>query len=115
MKHCMKLFREPFEMIESGEKTIELRLYDEKRKLINVGDTVIFTCIDDSSRSITAAVLELHLFNSFEALYQYLPLEKCGYRAGEKASPKDMEKYYSREEQDKYGVVGIEIELMPID
>ena len=41
-----------------------------------------------------------------------MPLCECGYAAGEKASPADMDKYYSKENQLKYGVVGIEIELM---
>lgn len=33
MKHQMKLNNEPFESIKNGTKTIELRLYDEKRRL----------------------------------------------------------------------------------
>ena len=32
-----------------------------------------------------------------------------GYNKDEPAEPKDMEAYYSKEEQDKYGVLGIEI------
>ena len=43
MKHYMNLNPEPFEMIRSGEKTIELRLNDEKRKAIGVGDTKVFS------------------------------------------------------------------------
>ena len=39
----MKLHPAPFEMIKSGKKTIELRLYDEKRRKIKVGDEIIFT------------------------------------------------------------------------
>ena len=35
-----------------------------------------------------------------------------GYKEDEKADPKDMEQYYSSEEQSKYGVVGIEMELI---
>ena len=41
--HEMKLHSSPFEMIKSGKKTIELRLYDEKRQLIKEGDIIIFT------------------------------------------------------------------------
>ena len=43
MTHEMKLRREPFDMIKSGAKTYELRLYDQKRALIKVGDTIVFT------------------------------------------------------------------------
>ena len=41
--HNMKLHHAPFDMIRRGEKTIELRLYDEKRRLIEVGDRIVFT------------------------------------------------------------------------
>lgn len=36
----MRLHKEPFELIKNGSKTIELRLYDEKRQMINLGDTI---------------------------------------------------------------------------
>ena len=39
----MNLAPSPFEMIKSGAKTIELRLYDEKRRAVKVGDTIEFT------------------------------------------------------------------------
>ena len=42
MIHNMNLNNEPFELIKSGSKTIELRLNDEKRRLLNVGDEILF-------------------------------------------------------------------------
>ena len=39
----MKLNPTPFDMIKSGEKTIEPRLFDEKRKALSLGDEIIFT------------------------------------------------------------------------
>ena len=42
MIHQMKLFNGPFQIIKSGSKTIEMRLNDEKRKLINVNDIIEF-------------------------------------------------------------------------
>ena len=41
--HEMKLHASPFEMIKSGAKNIELRLFDEKRQKIKTGDDIIFT------------------------------------------------------------------------
>ena len=41
----MKLKNEPFVSIKNGLKTIEMRLFDEKRKQIKVGDTIEFTNI----------------------------------------------------------------------
>lgn len=111
MKHLMKLQKEPFEKIKNGSKSIELRLYDNKRKLIKIGDIIIFTLIG-SDDSISVKVIDLHLFDSFKSLYEKLPLTKCGYADVSRAHFEDMEKYYSKEEQALYGVVGIEIELV---
>ena len=109
--HEMKLRPEPFAKIKSGTKTIELRLYDEKRQKIQVGDVIIFTSTE-SGEQIRSIVKKLHRFDSFEALYKSLPLLKCGYTPQDvdTAQPSDMEAYYSAEEQQKYGVVGIELD-----
>jgi ASC-1-like (ASCH) protein len=106
----MNLTPAPFSMIKSGQKTIELRLLDEKRQQIRVGDNIIFTNIE-SGEALTKTVVKLHRFDSFEELYRALPLLKCGYTTEDvhAAHPSDMEQYYSAEEQRKYGVVGIEL------
>lgn len=110
MTHNMKLNDAPFEMIKSGAKTIELRLYDEKRRKIKIGDTICFTSKTDK---LTATVKALHVFRNFEELYAALPLDQCGYAADAlaTASPDDMLEYYTKEQIEKYGVVGIEIEV----
>lgn len=110
--HEMKLHSSPFEMIKSGKKTIELRLYDEKRQLIKEGDGITFTNTS-SGEKMSATVKKLHRFDSFEELYKTLPLLECGYTAEDidNAQPSDMEQYYSVEQQKKYSVVGIEIAL----
>ena len=108
--HDMKLNPEPFEMIKSGMKTIELRLFDEKRQKIKVGDSIIFT-ETVTGEKLNVKVEKLHRFDSFGELYKSLPLLKCGYseKTVTEAKPSDMEEYYSAEEQKRYGVVGIEI------
>lgn len=117
MTHQLNLHSCPFAMIQNGQKTIELRLYDEKRQQIKVGDTLVFTHSDDPTRTLTAVVTALHRFPDFAALYAALPLDKCGYLPEEMltASPEDMNVYYSAEKQAKYGVVGIEIALVKGD
>lgn len=108
--HNMKLHPAPFEMIKKGEKTIELRLFDEKRQQIKAGDRIVFTNTA-TGETVGRTVLRLHRFQSFDKLYQCLPLLKCGYTAEDvdNAEPSDMEAYYSAAEQEKYGVVGIEL------
>lgn len=114
MTHYLNLNPQPFALIQSGQKTIELRLYDEKRSQIKVGDTLVFVHTEDASKTLTARVTALHRFLDFGALYAALPLDRCGYLPEEipTASPEDMNIYYSAEKQAKYGVVGIEITLL---
>ena len=108
----MKLRPAPFEMIKSGQKTIELRLYDEKRQKIKAGDEILFTNTV-TGETLETSVVKLHRFDSFEDLYKSLPLLQCGYTSENvgKATPADMEQYYSSEAQKKYGVIGIGIYL----
>lgn len=117
MTHTLNLSPGPFEMIRSGRKTIELRLWDEKRSQIGVGDTLVFVHTEDATKTLAARVLALHRFSDFGALYAALPLDKCGYLPEEipAASPADMNVYYSAEKQALYGVVGIEITLIEED
>lgn len=112
MEHRMNLHKEPFDMIANGEKTIELRLYDEKRQRVKVGDTIIFTSTDNRNDTLKSEVIAVNVFKNFAELYENLPVLKCGYRAGENANPDDMLEYYSREEEEKYGAVGIEIKVI---
>lgn len=111
MKHEMRLNNGPFELIKNGTKTVELRLNDEKRSLLNVGDIIEFEN-RKTKEKIKTEIINLHKYNSFEELYKHFDKISMGYREDEIASPKDMEMYYPKEEQEKYGVVGIEINLI---
>ena len=104
-EHSMRLQRQPFEAIRLEQKNIEMRLYDEKRRQIAVGDTITLRCEEEE---LTVRVIALHRFPDFAALYAALPHSKLG-----STDPKDMERYYSQEEQRKYGVLGIEIKRVP--
>lgn len=108
MKYNMNLNSGPFKSIKEGTKTIELRLNDEKRSLLKVGDEIEFTN-RDTNEKLSVDIINLHKYASFEELYKHFNKIEMGYTADEPANPKDMEAYYSKEEQDKYGVLGIEI------
>lgn len=111
MLYKMKLNNAPFIKIKSGKKTVELRLYDEKRQKLKNGDKIEFTNIK-TGETLVCNVKRLHVFPSFEELYEHFDKISIGYDEDETADFKDMEKYYSKEYENKYGTVGIEIELM---
>ena len=113
MTHAMNLQPQPFAMIANGQKTYELRLDDEKRRQIRVGDEIVFTNAAAPEHALRVRVVALHRFADFAALYAALPLDRCGYRPEEvpTASPADMDVYYAPEKQQLYGVLAIEIAL----
>ena len=109
--HKMNLQDIPFKLIDDGTKTIEMRLYDEKRRLINKGDIIEFNN-DNTDVIINTEVVDLHIYSSFFELYNAFDKISLGYREEENANPRDMEQYYSVDEQTKYGVLGIEIKRL---
>ena len=113
MIHKMRLNEAPFHKIKSGEKTIELRLYDEKRRLMSEGDIIEFTNVQNPNEVLKCEIVKLHIFDSFYELYATLTLTKCGYtdKNVNNAKAEDMNEYYSVEEQEMYGVVGIELKI----
>ena len=109
--HRMRLDPGPFAAVEAGEKTVELRLWDEKRRRIRAGDVIRFESTADETDVLYAKVEGLRFFASFDELYAALPLTACGYTPAEAAaaSPRDMDRYYPPEAQRQWGVVGIEL------
>lgn len=107
-KHEMRLQKAPFEMIKSGYKSIEMRLYDEKRQALRVGDSITFTCLDGGEK-LTVAIKDLRLFKNFKELYAAYDGRSLGYKEGEEKNFEDMTKYYSKREQKKYGALAIEL------
>lgn len=106
----MKLNPEPFEMIKAGVKTVELRLFDEKRRKILAGDEIIFTSTK-TGEVLSTLVLAVRVFPDFEGLYKSYDKISMGYLPDEEANPSDMEAYYSRADIEKYGVVAIELKI----
>ncbi len=111
MIHELRLNKEPFEAIKKGNKTIEMRLYDDKRKLIKTGDTINFKLRDDETKKLIAEVVDIKVYRNFNELYSNYNKIALGYDQDENADPKDMLKYYSDQEQKEYGVVAIHIKL----
>lgn len=105
-----------FDKIARGDKTIELRLFDEKRRAVKVGDYVILNNLDGKAdlKKCVVQVTALCKFDGFKTLYKNIDMTKCGYGKGEVPDPTDMLAYYSVERQAQWGVVGIEFDLLAV-
>lgn len=101
----------------NGSKTIELRLFDKKRRQINISDYIIFTNLSDESRKIAVKVRALYRFATFEDLFAEIPPYMCGSKNDE--TPKEaagrMREYYSDEQVHACGVLGIKMELVSLN
>lgn len=108
MTHKMNLWNNAFLTIKNKTKTIEMRLFDEKRSLISIGDTIEFTNTT-TDEVIECTVINLYKYEDFHELYKHHDKISIGYNKNETANPDDMLAYYSTENIKKNGVLGIEI------
>ncbi len=111
MIHFMTLNPAPYAAMQRGEKTVEMRLYDDKRRAVQTGDIIRFTCPGFTGESLNARVDAVRVFPDFAALYAAYDKRALGYAVGALADPRDMERYYSPARIARYGVVALEITL----
>ena len=110
--HNMKLMTKYFDYIKFGSKRIELRLNDEKRQNIKIGDEIIFEELVDNPRYLRTRVIDLYYENNFNDLIEKYDIELFADKhTTKKELIKLLNNIYSQEEQEKYGIVGIRIEL----
>ena len=110
MKHYMHLHDGPYKKIEAGTKTIEMRLYDEKRRTMHKGDTIE---IENrvTGQKMEVEIIDMHLFSSFADIYSRWNKIALGYEEGDVAKPEDIEQYYPKDEIESFGVVAIELKV----
>ena len=111
MEHILKLQPKYFEYIKNGTKRIELRLYDEKRLKIAIGDTIIFQNEPELEDTMRVKVIGLVRYNTFEKLFKDFDIEMMADKSMTKQELLSvLEEFYTPEKQKQYGVVGIRIE-----
>ena len=111
MTHKMNLTPAAFGAVSTGKKTVEMRLFDEKRSKINIGDRIEFENTD-THQTIMCRVVSLTQYNDFYELYSHCDKVAIGYGEDEIANAEDMYNYYSAEQIKENGVLAIEIELI---
>lgn len=112
MKHNMKLQPKYYNFMLNGTKRIEIRLNDEKRKNINLGYTIIFTNTS-TNESFNTKVIGLLNYRAFEDMLKDFDMSILADKSITKNELINvLEEFYSKEMQEKYGVLGIRIELL---
>ena len=104
----MKVQTKYYRLLKSDVKTIELRLWDEKRRQIKAGDKITFSDLSDPDDTFVAKVIALHHAPNFDELCDIISPEKAGFATKEELI-QCLQEFYTPENQQEYGVVGIEI------
>lgn len=110
--HNMKLQNEYYNYMLKGTKKIELRLYDEKRSQISLNDIIIFTN-ELTKESFKTKVQAIYLYNNFTNLINDFDISLLSSSTKTKEELlTTLNTFYTSADQEKYGVVGIKIELI---
>jgi ASC-1-like (ASCH) protein len=113
MLHQMKLQEGPFEKVKKGTKILELRLFDEKRRLLKIGDEIEFSKLPELKEKVAVRVIGLLIYERFADLIQDLPASYLEYEESDKEYLKgSMYEVYTKEEEEKYGALGIRMKLI---
>lgn len=110
--HEFKLIPRYYDYILNGTKRIEIRLNDEKRQRIKIGDSIKFLKEPELKDSFIVKVIDLYKYNSFKEMFKNFDISILADKNMTKEDLiNDLEEFYTKEKQDKYGVLGIKIEL----
>lgn len=103
----MHLESEIFDLVNNNIKDIEIRLNDEKRKKLKVGD-IINIVNRESNKSINVKIINLEYFQSFNECINNYDLNRL---YNNKITCNEfiqlLYKFYTKEDEIKYGVVAI--------
>ena len=111
MKHEMGLQSKYFDYIKNGTKRIELRLFDEKRQKIRLGDIIEFTNPD--GEALAVKVVGLLRYGSFEDLFKDYDISILADESMTKRELLDvLNGFYPLGKQNEMGVVGIRVEVV---
>lgn len=112
MEYKMGLQEKYFNALKYGSKKIEMRLNDEKRKELNIGDTIYFLLEPDRKEKIKTKIVNLIKYKDFNEAVNNIEIEFLASTNDTKEEYlNDLNKYYSKEEQEKNGVLAIEVEM----
>jgi len=100
-----------FEIVKNGIKNVEVRVNDEKRRKMKIGDQIVFLKRPLEIEKINTKIISLKTYKDFNELVKFYNIERLYLSNYTKEEfVKLLERFYSIEEQEKYGVVAIEFE-----
>lgn len=102
-----------YDNVKHGTKNVEVRVNDEKRRRLKVGDKFTFLLRPDEVESMDAVVEDLIYYKNFEDLVKDYTIEELyasGYTKEEFLTL--LKRFYSDEEIEEYGTVAIKFRII---
>ena len=108
MEMICHLDEDIYSLVDKGIKDVEVRVNDEKRRKLNIGDNVIFINRGNENETLTTTILSLDYYDNFEELVRHYDIERMYTKDITKEDfVKLLERFYTKEEQEEYGVVAL--------
>lgn len=105
------LDQDVFEVVKSGIKNVEVRVYDEKRRKMKIGDEIVFLKRPLEEEKIVTKITGLKTYKNFIELVKDYDIERLYLSSYTKEEFIELlGRFYSLEEQEEYGVIAIEFE-----
>lgn len=113
MEYKMGLQEKYYNNMKYGSKKIEMRINDDKRRMLNIGDTIYFMLEPDRKKKLETKIIGLTVYKDFNDALNNIPIEFLSDKNdSQEVYLNDLNKFYSKEEQEEYGVLAIEIEVI---
>lgn len=108
MIHIIGLQPHPFNQVKNGLKTIEVRLFDEKRRTIQLGDTIEIRLEPKRIETVRVEVVGLLNYKTFADLIRDFPVAVFGDTTPEEFLAR-ISTFYTPEQEEHFSVIGIRI------
>lgn len=111
MIHQMGLYGEHFQAIKEGKKIVEVRLNDEKRRSIRVGDSIEFIKVPQQDEILKVQVSTIRKYDTFKAMYEDISFKDFDCEGWTMKEMIDgTYEIYTPEQENEWGTVAIFIE-----
>ncbi|MFC9085985.1 ASCH domain-containing protein [Nocardiopsis dassonvillei] len=106
--HEMGIYKRYFDLIKAGTKTTEIRVNDNSRKRLKVGDLLRFRCRDEE---VLTRITRLDRYTDFDEMFDHEPVSAVNPTASRADQLRNIREIYPPE-REALGVVAIGIELV---
>lgn len=107
----MNLNRKYFDLINTGTKKLEIRLLDDKRSKLQIGDIIRFNTLNNF---LFTKIIDLKIYNSFEDLLNKISPSDVGLSNNKNIALNELYSIYPRDYCINFKILAIKIEKVTV-